>query len=217
MLYAQKPRALRLEESHMPLNPQIFGTSILTAGTSVGLVGSDFSRLANAIGDGVCKSLLVPGVLTSTLIGVSGVGVITGGPVIVVPLVLQADIGLAMSSFGIVGSASQQLAAAVALGISQAMVSATVVGTCPLVSTGGGTAFMANYTPPFLFSLLTSSATMYGLVGSEVPRIMNALATGISNNFLKVIKVPLVVAGPPIPPPPAGPLPSAGPGIVNFL
>ena len=201
----------------MPLNPQIFGTSILTAGTSVGLVGSDFSRLANAIGDGVCKSLLVPGVLTSTLVGVSGVGVITGGPVIVVPLVLQADIGLAMTSFGIVGAASQQLASAVALGVSQAMISATVVGTCPLVSTGGGTALMANYTPPFIFSLLTASATMYGLAGSEVPRIMNALATGISSNFLKVIKVPLVVAGPPIPPPPAGPLPSAGPGIVNFL
>ena len=189
----------------------------MAAGTSVGLVGSDFSRLANAIGDGVCKSLLLPSVLTSTLVGVSGIGVITGGPVIVVPFALQADIGMAMASYGIVGSASQQLASAVATGVSQAILSASVVGTCPLVSTGGGTAFMANYTPLLLFSLLSSSATMYGLAGSEVPRIMNALATGISSNFLKVIKVPVVAAGPPIPPPPAGPVPSGGPGLVNFM
>lgn len=202
----------------MPLNPILFGTNIQTAGIASGLLGTEFGRVASALGDGICKSLLLPGILSATLTGVSGVGVVSAvSPPIIVPPVLAADILLGMTSVGITGVAAAQEATAIANGISMSMALAAVVGTCPTVSTGGGTALLTNYPPSTLYSLLMASATMYGLVGTEVSRKMDGLSKGISIGLMKMVAVPLVAVGPPIPPPPVGPVPSGGVGIVNFL
>jgi hypothetical protein len=202
----------------MSLSPSLFGNYINLAGKSKGLQGAEFNRVASAIGDGVCKSLLSPGILTGSLTGVAGPGVVSlSGPVLVAAAGLQSDILMGLTAVGMTGTAKASMASAVADGVSNAMLSAAISGMCPMVSTGAGTASFSAYSQPAIHSFLMGSASLYGLKGSEVSRLMDGLSRGIAGHFAKAVKPAIMAVGPPVPPPPTGPIPSTGVCPLNLL
>jgi hypothetical protein len=56
-----------------------------------------------------------------------------------------------------------------------------------------------------------------GLVGSETPRFCQGFSDGLCIYMGSAVVIPLLSVGPPVPPPPVGPVPSAGVAIAQFV
>lgn len=195
----------------MALSPAIISYAIQMHGIPSGMLGSEFPRVAEALGAGLYEALVLPGVFTASLTGVSGIGMVSSSPPAgVIPPALAQSIAACMASSGMVGSSVPQVASAVAGGLAQALLSMQLVGTCLTVSTGGGVAKPVALNFLLVHASLLKAATFYGLTGSDVPRFMLGIAQGVSTYLVACMTVPVFAVGPPIPPPPTGPFPSIG-------
>ena len=186
---------------------------------AAGLSGPSSLQLAQAVANALSLYLLMPGLMTANVIGVSGPGVVSSaGPLAgYEPASFSTALLTSLSAQGLSGPTLPQTAQAVATGISLNLPMVAAVGVSPVVSNGGGVGKMVGMLPPALYGLLMSQASVLGLKGSELPRFMLGLATGICTYLNTVAVIPVVSVGAPVPPPPIGPLPMAGPAILQLV
>ena len=195
----------------MPISPALISSSIRMHGLPVGLMGTEFPRMAEALGTGFYESFVTPGVFSATLTGVSGIGVVSSlPPVGVLPMPLAQSISSCMAACGMAGVAVPQVATAIANGLAQSLLALQLFGACPTVSSGGGVAKPVGLNFLLVQSALLKAATFYGLSGQDMPRFMLGIAQGVSAFLVASMTVPVIAVGPPVPPPPVGPFPSMG-------
>lgn len=186
--------------------------------TASGMSGTLFPKQALAIANTMATYMMNPGMVTGTIVGVSGVGLVaSAGPLITVPQVMTSSIMTGMSMSGMVGTGLPVMVSAVASGLSLNFMTLMASGFCPNVSNGAGPGKVVGFVPDVLFSLLISNMASVGMVGSDLPRFCKGLSDGLCIYMNSSVVIALLSVGPPVPPPPVGPIPAVGVAIAQFV
>lgn len=203
----------------MPLVSSALAAQIVSAGGLNGLSGTQFTTMADVIAKGVSTALLLPDLMSAQMTGVSGVGQVSSvtPPIGILSPAMGASIADNLKGTGMSGLSIPKLSLAVATGFCLSSTQIKAVGVARTVSTGAGVAKFVNLQPSSMYSLLMTAASSKGMVGTEVSRFMYGLSNGICSYLVVAFTIPVMASGPPIPPPPAGPAPSAGPAIIQLV
>lgn len=166
----------------MPYTGPSIRTNVLTGLTSNGIAGPSAVQLAGGIAQGLV-SFLPTITVTTQHVGPSGSGTGTG------QITLPASSGIpilknALSSVNLNGPSTTQFATGVAQGVSReiqinAKVQVTIAGTAG--GTGQGT--LKGMSSTVFAPMLIGGFTANILFGSDVPKLAQALATGLINWF----------------------------------
>lgn len=204
----------------MPFLAPIVALDIVTFGASAGLVGTSMPQMASVVAEACAMQFAMPGIATGVLSGVSGPGVVSSaGPMVgYEPTSMASMLSTSLTSAGMLGPGTQSLAFAISAAFCKNLPMLLATGVSPLVSTGAGVGRLVGFLQPSLYGLLMTQAGIKGLVGSETPRFMFGLSTGLCTYLSAVVTIPLSSVGAPVPPPPVGPLPIAGaPAILTLI
>lgn len=181
-------------------------TDIISIGSSLGLVGSDFSKVASAVSNACALTFLAPGTLLITASGAAGAGVATStSPVSgIEPNGMALSITTQMAALGMSGTSNYNQALAISTGIITNMLSLVVTGISPGVGTGVGMAKVVGINSALFYTSMQTQMASLGMVGIDSTRYAQSIANGVSVYLNSLAIIPLItVAGP------AGPTPAA--------
>jgi|GEM_PF-3940072 hypothetical protein len=189
----------------MPYPSAKVASDIISSGSSFGVAGSEFPKLAMAIAQTCEVQFMLPSTHTATVSGLVGSGMCQGvtSPFGVFPQTLGLKIYSSMVSNGMSGSNLMQLCMAISTGICTNITSLLVMGISVGVGTGVGIAKSVYFDQFSFFSTLSSFMTTNGIVGSESKKMAMAIAEGVCSTMSSSLTSTVSVTGP------AGTVPAA--------
>lgn len=165
----------------MPISPPVITAAILSAGP--GITGPTWVQLAAAIGIAVGRWALIPSevILTGSVIGTSGVGVVSGKLILPpVPLPIIAS----TAAVGLLGPVAPQIATAVGVGIGTALTASAGYRGTSVGAIGLDTSKIVFANPASLIALLTATFAAFNLKGPTAGSLAIGLGSGIAPLFL---------------------------------
>lgn len=199
----------------MPVVVPALTSSIVSIGASLGIVGTGFPLLANAVSLSCAKVFSLPGTVSVAAAGAAGTGSIVPGPVIVgvVPSVMASLIQANMAASGMSGAMSYNQALAISTGITTtALPSLILIGVSLGVGSGVGTGKVVSFNNVLFGNDLYMNMASQGFVGTQAYTLARAIADGVCLAINSAGTIPVVtIAGP------AGPAPGATIVAAQFI
>lgn len=191
----------------MPLTPPGIASTMTAAFAGVAFTGVGIPQLSLAIGTGV--TLWTSSTLLVATVDVGTLGVGAGSfPCLIPQPLLMSGMMTGLASNGLAGTASPQLAAALANGLALAFSSQGLIVTAhPTV--GIGTATVTFPGPSAIPAMLAGFASA-GLTGISVPQMASAVGMGLDIAFASFV-LPIPIIGSP------SPFPSGGVGTGKIV
>ena len=174
----------------MPLTPPDVTKLVADALSSALMVGPAASKLAFAVGIGVCQWLGALTVVTND-VGTAGSG-IGQFPCPIPPSLLLAALSSNLPSAGIAGPSSAQLASGLANGLAASFAKGIITTVHPIVGVGVG---VASFPGPSAIPFMLSGFGSASLVGSSAAKLATAIGSSLDQAFAGfTIPIPIVGA-----------------------
>lgn len=194
----------------MPFPAAVVSNTIVATGASLGLVGTDLTKVAGAIAMTCSTQFLLPGTVQVMATGTAGVGAIgvSTPPTGVVPQAMSNAITLAAASKGLVGTGVARKCMAISTGIVSSLPLLVLTGISPGVGVGAGSGKATLFNAATFYAQLTSTMATYGALGQDRDRWSLAIAEGVCNTLNLSLVIPgFTIIG----------TPSAAPAATGFL
>lgn len=190
----------------MPFLVPAATTSMISTGSGLGILGTEFSKIANAVSTTCASVFSLPGTVTVTASGAAGAGVVAPGSVItgVEPSSMSSAIVAQMASVSLVGAQVANQSLAISTGIISGLAGLVLTGPSPGVGTGVGTGKIVNFNNVLFGNTLYTNMASQGMVGEKSYIMAVAIGNGVCLTLNAAGIIPIVtIAGP------AGPAPGA--------
>jgi hypothetical protein len=204
----------------MPFVPATAALDIVSFGSSLGVVGTDFTRMAQAIANACAVHFITPGTVSVTVQGIAaGPGVISSASPIagIEPGGMSTSIISQLSSQGMIGTDVSRTSLAISSGIVKNFMLMGVTGFAAGVGTGTGVGKLVGLSAEALKSLIDIQMATLGLIGDDTSRWSTGISRGICLYLNGVATVPVAVSVGPVIPPPAGPIPFVTVATCNLI
>lgn len=201
----------------MPLNPVAMSGVVVATGSGLGLLGSRFKDLSDAVSAAVV-AWLKQATVTTIDVGVVGIAAANGTGLIAnaVPPPLE---GLLLAQFagnGFLGPSAPSLAKALATGVAVNTATAQVSTSVPVMGPGAGQGLVVPKPNTVLEQLVVQEFSARQMVGSMTPNLARAIGAACFA-WASTLQVVVVDVGVPLIVPPGTTVPggSQGTGVLQ--
>jgi len=181
-------------------------SSIMSAGSGLGLVGPDFAKIAQAVAVTCQAVFLLPGTVVVTATGAAGAGAIAPGPPVtgITPKTMADLMYVRMSATGMLGTQAYNQAMAISTGVVSGVSTLVLTGPCPGVGAGVGMGKIVGFNNVLFSTTLYTNMASLGMFGINAIPLAAAIGDGVCLSLNAAGTVPGVpIVGP------AGPAPAA--------